>query len=283
QRRFRYFGKEECALVKTAWGCGFECSFCYCARLNGGKYQVRNMPKVIEEIAALPQKRIFIIDDNFLAAKARVLEFCNLIQAHQIQKNFSVYGRADFICANAAILPRLREAGIDEVIVGLESIDDKTLQSYNKQVSADTNLQAVKLLHEHGISTCGLFIVGQDYGVEDFRQLARTVKQMKLANCMFSIFTPLKGVPGYEDYQERLVSPPDFFENLDFLHLTLRPGKLNVARFYFEFYRLYAVAYLDWYRIKHNALPLLRSLKNLALENIKGFLSGQGQQKNFGG
>jgi len=263
--KFRYFGREQCALVKTAWGCCYKCNFCYCACLNGGKYSSRNMEKVVQEIREIEQKKIFIIDDDFLVNRERILQFCSLIKKYNLQKDFSIYGRADLICMNEDILPSLKIAGISEIIVGLEACDDQILKNYNKLTNNHHNFQAVQLLRKNKIASCGLFIVDQHYGIEDFRKLSRVVKKMELDLCMFSIFTPLKGVPGYEKYKDKLLVPEDGYEYTDFLHLIIRPTKVSIPRFYFEFYKLYFHAYTDRKRFKANFKPLVKSLVNLVL------------------
>ncbi|KJS22969.1 MAG: hypothetical protein VR72_03530 [Clostridiaceae bacterium BRH_c20a] len=267
--KFRYFGKEQCALVKTAWGCPYSCNFCYCACLNGGEYSTRDITKVVREISDLEQEKIFIIDDDFLVDKNRLLEFCRLISVYNIKKDFSIYGRADLICAHQDILSKLKASGISEIIVGLEAVDDETLNNYNKKTSTHSNLQAIELLRKNGIKSCGLFIVNEDYGLEDFKRLSAIVKKMALDLCMFSIFTPLKGVPGYEKYQERLIIPENKYENNDFLHLNIKPTKLSVTRFYLEFYKLYLLAYSDVRRLRSNIRPIIKSILNLIIGGIR--------------
>lgn len=269
KERFRYFGKEKCALVKTAWGCPYNCNFCYCGCLNGGQYRARNIKKVMEEIEDLDQEKVFIIDDDFLVDRNRLLEFCRLITEKKIKKDFSIYGRADLIYANRDILVQLRAAGISEIIVGLEAIDDETLNNYHKRTSSEINFRAIEYLKESGIKSCGLFIVDGDFALEDFKRLSATVKKMELDLCMFSIFTPLKGVPGYENYREKLIVPEDKYENTDFLHLNIRPTQMGIYRFYFEFYKLYFKAYTDFRRFRINIKPIMKSLLNLLIETVK--------------
>lgn len=272
KEKFRYFGKDKCALVKTAWGCPYNCNFCYCACLNGGQYSPRKISESVKEIAQLEQRKIFIIDDDFLVDRERLLEFCQLISDKNIKKDFSIYGRADLICTYEDILPQLKASGISEIIVGLEALDDEILRNYNKKTSNYLNFQAIELLKRNGIKSCGLFIVNENYGRDDFKKLRNFVKKMELDLCMFSIFTPLKGVPGYENYREKLIVPEDQYENTDFLHLNLRPTKLSVFRFYVEFYKLYLVAYSDIRRLRNNLKPIVKSLYNLIGEILKSGL-----------
>ncbi|MCR3922897.1 MAG: methyltransferase domain-containing protein [Firmicutes bacterium] len=268
RKQFRYFGQEECALVKTAWGCCHECNFCYCGQLNDGKYTTRDMVKVMAEIKNIPHEKIFIIDDTFLIDIGRIHDFCHHIEAEQIKKNFSIYARADFVCLHEEILPRIKAAGICEIILGLEAMDDDTLARYGKQTTTDSNVRALELLRKYEIASCALFIVDHEYDHDDFRRLRQSIKSLNPDQCMFSIFTPLRGLPEYEHYQEQLVIPSHKFEANDFLHLLLAPTKLTTFQFYLEFYRLYASSLLHPQRLRKNVGPIMRSLSSLCKETL---------------
>lgn len=266
RKKFRYFGREECALVKTAWGCSFQCNFCYCALLNHGRYTARDLHSVMEEIKGIVQEKIFIIDDTFLVDIHRAKEFCQGIESHGIKKNFSIYSRADFICGNEEILPLLKRAGVEEIIIGLEAVDDQTLVLYGKNTTFDINRNSLELLKKYSIASCALFIVDHRYGKEDFRRLRQAIKKLNPNLCMFSIFTPLKGLPEYEGYRDKLVISEEDHEAYDFLHLIITPAKLSAFRFYIEFYRLYLSSLLNFHRLRKNLGPLTRSVLSLCRE-----------------
>lgn len=64
--RFRYLNYKPLAVMKTSWSCPYECSFCYCKKLNRGNYIFRDVDSIIEEIKTIDCPNIWIVDDIFL-------------------------------------------------------------------------------------------------------------------------------------------------------------------------------------------------------------------------
>lgn len=235
---YRYLGFEPCAVVKTAFSCPYQCSFCYCREINSGKYTVRDIELVVDEIEGIECDTIHIVDDTFLVDSKRVNSFIALIKNRKINKNFIFYSRADFIVAHEDTIKKLGEIGTKAIIVGLEAIDDSVLKSYSKQSSEDINEKCVTVLHKYNIDCIGLFIVGIDAVKEDFKRLYRWAEKMNLKYATVSIFTPIHGTTVFDDYKDRLIT--NKIQNWDFLHLVLKPTKMTKAAFYLEFYKLSA-------------------------------------------
>ncbi len=70
------------------------------------------------------------------------------------------YLRSDFVYRYEGLLVDLKEAGLKEVIIGFESIYDKTLKDYNKGITQIDNIQTISLLRTYGIKLTPLFMVG---------------------------------------------------------------------------------------------------------------------------
>jgi len=54
--------------VQTSRGCPHNCKFCSVTLFNGGQYRMRDIDDVIAEINNIPDKRLFIIDDNIIGS-----------------------------------------------------------------------------------------------------------------------------------------------------------------------------------------------------------------------
>lgn len=234
---YRYLGYSPCAIVKTAFGCPYRCSFCYCRQINQGEYASRSIELVVQEIAGIDCDNIHIVDDSFLLDRQRVLRFMELIKKQEIRKNFIFYSRADFVVANEDIIEQLAEVGTRGIIVGLEALDDGTLGSYGKQQTVDANRQCVRVLHRHSIDCLALFMIGVDARREDFGDLYRWIKKAELKYASVSIFTPIPGTEIYEQYADRLTSSD--IEDWDFLHLVMEPTNMSRKAFYYQYYRLF--------------------------------------------
>lgn len=234
---YRYLSFSPCAIVKTAYSCPYQCSFCFCRKINAGKYAVRNIDLVVEEIEGIECDSIHIVDDTFLVDKERVNRFIWLIKEKNIRKNFIFYSRADFIVENEDIIKELGSIGTKGIIVGLEAIDDNTLNSYSKQSSEDLNERCVKILQKHNIDCLALFIIDINASKKDFHNLYKWVKRMELRYASVSIFTPIPGTSLYDEYKDKITT--DKMQNWDFLHLVLEPTNMSRKSFYLEYYKLF--------------------------------------------
>ncbi len=234
---YRYLGYSPCAIVKTAYGCPYSCSFCYCKNLNGGHYAVRGMELVIEEIEGIDCSHIHIVDDTFLVDVDRVRLFIKLIKEKRISKKFIMYSRADFVVENQDLIHELAEIGVIGIIVGLEAIDDTTLKGYGKQCSEDVNLQCVEILKNNDIDCLALFIIDIGATKGDFDRLGKWIGNAKLKYASVSIFTPIPGTLLYEELKEKLTT--DRMQYWDFLHLVLEPTNMSRKSFYLAYYKLF--------------------------------------------
>lgn len=233
---YRYLGYTPCAIVKTAFSCPYQCNFCFCRKINDGKYAARSIDLVVEEIEGIQCDNIHIVDDTFLVDKVRVNRFISLIRERNINKNFIFYSRADFVVGNEEIIKELGSIGTKGIIVGLEAIDNSTLNAYSKESSEDLNEKCVKILQKYNIECLGLFIVDINATKKDFQNLYSWVRRMKLNYASVSIFTPIPGTLLFDEYKDKLTT--DKMQYWDFLHLVLEPKNMTRQSFYLEYYKL---------------------------------------------
>lgn len=234
---YRYLGYSPCAIVKTAFSCPYQCNFCYCRKINQGRYASRDIELVVQEIEGIECESIHIIDDSFLLDRVRVLRFVELIKSRHIEKSFIFYSRSDFVVQNEDVIRQLAEIGTKGIIVGLEALDDSTLGGYGKQVTQDMNEQCVETLARHNIDCLALFIIGVDATKEDFENLYRWVKRVNLKYASVSMFTPIPGTDIYDQYASKLTSRN--IEDWDFLHLVIAPTNMTKQAFYYHYYKLF--------------------------------------------
>ena len=200
------FMKGKYALSKASFSCPFRCSFCYCTKMNSGKYTERDIMEVVDEVESIRHDKIWFVDDTFFFDTERVTTFCNEILRRGIKKTFMAYSRADFIAANPEILPLAYKAGFRDILVGLEAITDDQLTDYHKQTTRDENIRAIRNLHENNIVCDGLFVISHTATRQDWRNLMKFVKENNLLWVVFGIFTPYKGTDAYAEYKDQLTS-----------------------------------------------------------------------------
>lgn len=238
RNRYFYVFHDRVALIKTAFGCPSECRFCFCRAITGGHYYERPLGDVIDELADLPQREIYIVDDNFFARQARVEEFIGEHRARSLNKRYLLYGRADFIAAQPGLLADFRDVGLRTVIVGFESFLDSELTAYHKRTSAADNEEAMRVLNRLGIDCYATLIVPPDWGVAEFEFCRATLRRLNVRYVNLQPLTPLPGTEMGSQPGELLLDRRDY-ARWDLAHVALRPTRLSVPEFYREIIKTY--------------------------------------------
>jgi hopanoid C-3 methylase len=238
--RYYYLFHRPCALLKTSYGCPHACGFCYCRAITRGAYSERPLDGVMAELASIDEEDVYIVDDNFLVSRERVLAFCAQLDARGIHKRFLVYGRADFIAAHPDVIETFARTGLRAVIVGLESCDQAELDRYQKNSTVSENEAAVRVLSRHGVDCYATIIIPATWKRRDFRNLGRWLRTLDLAYVNLQPLTPL---PGTEDAS---AEPPgelriarDDFAKWDLAHVVVKPVHMSASRYYANILWLY--------------------------------------------
>jgi len=237
RRAYYYLFHNNCALIKTAYGCPYNCNFCFCKEVS--PYVTRPINLVLEELRQIKQKEVYIVDDDFLYDCTRLSQFCDGLEQFGIQKRYLVYGRADFIARNEPIIQRLKRNGLRAVIVGVESASQEELDGYNKKTTRNDNIEAVRILKKHGIEVYATVILGEKWGKCDFKELYRFLKELGVIFVNLQPFTPMPGTEYFDAYQNKLIVSREDYEKWDMAHLVIQPEKLSIRAYYAQIVKLY--------------------------------------------
>lgn len=259
--RYYYMFHNPCALIKTSFGCPFDCSFCFCKEVTDGKYFAREIESVIEELKTIPEKEIYIVDDDFLFDPNRLNIFCDLLEKEKLDKRFLVYGRADFIANHEELIARLARHGLRAVIVGIESVRKKDLLNFNKKTTVETNRQAVSILKKYDIEIYATMILNLDYSKQDFRELEKNIKEMDITFVNLQPLTPLPGTDIFESYAKHIIIPREDYARWDLAHIVLQPTQMSIRAYYWQIIRLY-------YRIVMRPKSILRMIKKYGFGEV---------------
>ena len=263
------------ATLRTSVGCPHRCAFCAVPYICGGRYLRKTPEAAVAEIAAVAEKHIYFVDDEMFVDAGRAMEMARRLVQRGIRKRYISWARCDTIVRHPELFQRWKEAGLDLLYVGIESMNDQNLKSYNKRCDAGTNRAAVRILRKMGIGLHAALMVNPDFDREDFLEVRQTVRELAPCEISFTVFSPPPGTPLWETHRARFVCP-DPYAFYDCMH-TLLPTTLPLKTFYRYFSLLYLYAFRDnpWRRDRIGA-PLgekIRFLRNglrfgWALRNI---------------
>lgn len=232
----RYLEKRHIALIKGSVGCPYNCSYCFCKEINNNHYIKPDYKKMVQEMGTIDAKYFWIVDDVLFSNRADALDFINIMNKSNIKGKIIGYLRADFILRERDLLPKLKKAGLEEVIVGFEATNNEELKGYAKTTDALDYPEVISLLKENKIDLTALFMVQPDYSFKDFRKLHHFIKKNKIEVFTISILTPIKGTDNYEISKDNLITKDP--RRFDFMHLVFKP-KLPKVLFYLLFYSIH--------------------------------------------
>lgn len=283
RKHYYYMFHRNCSLMKTSFGCPYQCKFCFCRQITDGAYFTRDLNNIIEELKTIKEKEIYIVDDDFLVNRNRILEFCKLLKENNIEKRYLIYARADFIAANEDVIKEFKKVGLRAVIVGLESCDSNELVDYNKKTNVKINEEAVSVLHKYDVECYGTFILGLDWTKEDFNALHKWIKKLGLVFVNLQPLTPLRGTELYESYKKDFIIKEDEYEKWDLAHLVVKPSKISVRKYYWYTMMLYYKVTVNpksaIYMIKkyglHDTLKLSYGAFKVNIQYLKKLIGGK--------
>lgn len=189
-------GRVNAASVMSAYGCPFDCTFCFHSKY----FRCRNVGDFIHEVEYLYNckdvRYFYIYDDVFLLSKKRVFQILKKLKRFK-QAHFQCYIRANLI--DKDVVKEMRESNFVRVSMGLESGSDEILKRISKRIVKQDAIRACQLLHTEGIETRASFILGLPY--ETHKTINETIefsKELELYHANFNIMTPYPGTVIYE-------------------------------------------------------------------------------------
>ena len=216
--------------VATAAGCPYNCHFCCIAPVTDGHYLTLETSRVIEDIQALDESPVIrLVDANSFGNPDHALELANAIEHAGIKKQYLADVRSDMVVRRPDMLKRWKDIGLRAVVIGFEEIDDYALGGMNKANSQANNREAIRILHDMGLTIVGDFIISPDFQEADFDRLGRFVQEQAIDLPMYTIMTPLPGTPLYQQMRDQIT-----IHNLDYYTLTnaVTPTRLDEKLFY---------------------------------------------------
>ena len=147
--------------IITSRGCPNQCIFCQGRRMVGQKVRYRSVDKVLDEIEMLMKlgfDLINIADDLFTVNKARVLQFCQMINERKLSFVWSAFSRVNTV--DPEILEIMKSAGCYAISFGIESGNTEMLKRIRKGITLNQAKYAVHCCKAAGIRTHASFMVG---------------------------------------------------------------------------------------------------------------------------
>jgi hopanoid C-3 methylase len=232
RHRRRYFigTLDPCASIEFSRGCPWDCAFCSAWTFYGRSYRLRNPVRVAEDMAAIREPGVFIVDDVAFVREEHGMAIADEIEKRGIRKTYYLETRADVMLRHKAVFARWRKLGLKLMFLGFEAIDDEGLKKFRKRSNLDQNFEALDYAKSLGINVAINIIADADWDHERFAVVRQWCLEIPYV-VNISINTPYPGTETWLTEARRLTTRD--YRLFDIQHCVL-PTKLPLAEFYRE-------------------------------------------------
>ena len=246
--------KARYGMVEASRGCTHRCTFCSQWKHWQGSCRYKSVKRVVDEIEFLyneyGSRLLWLTDDNFGLGK-QMENLCDEL----IKRGFSdditcfMQARCDDVVRHQHLLSKMNRAGINWLLLGVESHSQKNLEIFRKGTKPEEAVTAVRLLKQNDIFCQTTCIIGErkdsHESIEDLRQF---VNELDPDLAIFMILTPFPGTDLYE-----LAKHNGWIENwnwadYDMIHAIMPTENLNREQLQYELYKCYRSFFGSWNR-----------------------------------
>ncbi len=254
--------------IMTSLGCPFDCTFCTVTMMFGRSYRFRSPESVIAELEATRPKAVFFYDDNFAANKRRLKQLLRMMIDRDLTPSWTAQVRTD-VARDDELLALMRRSGCRRLALGFESIDQATLDGYDKSQTVDDIVGAIAALHRHGIKCHGMFVVGADTDTAGTaRDTVAFAEKYDIDSLMLNVLTPGLGTKQYEMMHagERVFEHR--WQFYDGQHVIFAPQNMTPLELQTEI----VSGYRRFYSLRRSLRYLVRLRLGRLLEHLWGWL-----------
>lgn len=189
-------------LANASRGCHHKCTFC-CIREIYKDFRRKDKTVVAKSIQSLAKmnhplprlypRGIWITDDNFFTDMKWAKEVLEELSRIRTGCELLIQARVD-VAYDEELLELMQRAGISRLYLGIESLNQKSLDNFEKNASLPDIEYAVKKIRTYGIDIYGLFIFGDDeFKKGDGARVATFARRSGLSGVLIQPLTPFPG------------------------------------------------------------------------------------------
>ncbi|WP_414474258.1 radical SAM protein [Microvirga sp. M2] len=176
---YKLFGFGRAAGMQFSRGCTLTCT--YCGQWSFWKKWRHRSPEFLADQLEILAKQygvriVWLADENFAADREVTRKALECIASRNLGLSLNLNMTAADVVRDADLLPLYKRAGVDNIIMGVESLEDETVDRVRKNNPFAISCEAARLLRQHGI--VGLMNI--IYGLEQdtLKTLRRTFRRI---------------------------------------------------------------------------------------------------------
>jgi anaerobic magnesium-protoporphyrin IX monomethyl ester cyclase len=208
---YKLFGVGRSAGMQFSRGCPLSCTYCG-QWMFWRKYRHRSPKDVVEQLTVLARqygvKIVWFADENFGADREATKDLLERLVDADLGLSLNVNLTAAGVVRDADLLPLYKAAGVDYVVMGVESLEDDVVTAVRKNNPFEISKTAVSLLRRHGV----ISLVNIIYGLEDEDSKALKTKFRKVLELDPDILNAVYLTPHFWTPNGRSVDPSSIIQ-----------------------------------------------------------------------
>lgn len=193
------------ASIEFARGCPWDCTFCSAWTFYGRSYRTVSPQVIADELEALKEPGIFIVDDVAFVHQEHGMAIADEIKKRGIKKEYYLETRADVLLRNKEVFKVWSEIGLTYIFIGLEAVDEEGLKQFRKRVSLDANFEALEYARSLGLTVAINIIADPSWTRERFEAVRQWCLEIPdIVN--ISVTTPYPGTEIWHREARRLTT-----------------------------------------------------------------------------
>jgi anaerobic magnesium-protoporphyrin IX monomethyl ester cyclase len=273
------------AVVSSSRGCKQHCSFCSQRLFWKESWRAVSPERFVGELQMLRERHgvdvVMVADEIPTLDPRRWRRVLDLLIERDIGTTVLLETRVDDILRDEAWLPDYRRAGIEHIYVGVESVNQATLDLFKKDAKVEQGRRAIELINAHNIISETSFVMGMPQ--ETAADMDRTIELAKFYDpdmAFFLAITPWPYADLYADVKDHIAVHD--YRKYNLVEPVIRPVGMTLDEVREHLFR----GFREFYRNKMTLFPsmpawkqeFMRSLMKLLMEHsyLKDQMAGLG-------
>ncbi|MCI0555782.1 MAG: B12-binding domain-containing radical SAM protein, partial [Anaerolineae bacterium] len=209
---YKMFGFERAVGLQFSRGCTLTCNYCG-QWLFWKKWRHRSPENMVENLKTLKNDYgvdyVWFADENFSADKETVKRLLELIIKSKLNLSLNINMTAADVVRDADMIHLYKAAGIDYMVMGVESMKDSVITNIRKNNPFEISKEAVRLLRQNNILSLTNIIYGLE--VESWKTIWEKFKN--LLEMDSDILNACYIMPHFWTAQGKAVKPYDVIQS----------------------------------------------------------------------
>jgi radical SAM superfamily enzyme YgiQ (UPF0313 family) len=194
--------------IQYSRGCPFNCEFCNITSLFGNIPRTKDSKQLLKEMDAIYETGwkggVFFVDDNFIGNKGKLMSdilpaIISWMERHKHPFKFLTEASIN-IADDEKLMTLMVKAGFNDVFIGIETPDEKSLTECKKSQNKNRDLiSCIKKIQRFGLEVQGGFIVGFDNDNPTiFNRMVEFIQDSGIVTAMVGLLNAPKGTKLYQ-------------------------------------------------------------------------------------